>query len=161
MTWILGPLGIPRVHAPPLHFTKCLISWKPFRSPPINHIYSCSLWWGALSDMDPGSQRVPRGHAPTPSFHKMCVISWKLFRSPPINHIYIVVPYHKLHLVTWIPGTPGGHVPPALFIKCIISWKPFRSPPINHIFLFWLSMALWKAAFFNLVSKISWNLTGW
>ena len=38
-----GVLKSPRGHAPPLHFIKALISQKPFRSPSLNHTYSCSL----------------------------------------------------------------------------------------------------------------------
>ena len=37
------PRGSPGGMPHPLHFIKCITSWKPFRSPPINHIYSCSL----------------------------------------------------------------------------------------------------------------------
>ena len=36
-------LWVPRGISPPLHFIKCVISQKPLRSPPLNHIYSCSL----------------------------------------------------------------------------------------------------------------------
>ena len=50
-----------------------IISRKLFRSPPISHIYCCSLWQAAFSDMD---SRVPRGHVPLAFFIK-CIISWK------------------------------------------------------------------------------------
>ena len=199
----MDPKGVLRGQPYPLHFIKCVISRKPFRSPPINHIF-LSL---AFSDMD---LRTPRWvHAPPPSFHKMLniletvqiptykpyiflflmmrrvkwhgpwipkespgcmphplhfikrVISRKLFRSSPINHIYLVVPYDKLHLVTW-PTRSFHKMHNILETVQIPTHKPY-------IFLFWLSMALWQVKHFNLVSKISqklfkplsWNLTCW
>ena len=39
--WV--PRGSPGDIPPPTHFIKCVISQKPLRSPPLNHIYSCSL----------------------------------------------------------------------------------------------------------------------
>ena len=38
--WV--PRGSPGGIPPPLHFIKCVISQKPLRPLPINHIYSCS-----------------------------------------------------------------------------------------------------------------------
>ena len=115
----------------PLHFAKCLISRKPFSSPPINHIYSCSLWWGALSDMDHGYQRIPDG-MPHPLHFIKCVISRKLFTSPPINHIYCCSLWQAA-FSDIDPRLPRGHAPAALSIKCIMQ-TPFRSPPVNHIY---------------------------
>ena len=58
---------------------------------------------------------------------------WKPFRSPP-KAICIVVSY-KTHALTITVGSPGGYVPPILFIWGLISWKPFRSPPLTCIIL--------------------------
>ena len=171
MTWILGRLGVPQVHAPPpsfhkmlniletvqiptfkpyillflmmrrskwhgpwipkgspggmphpLHFIKCVISRKLFRSPPINHIYCCSLWQAAFSDMDP---RVPPGHAPPALFIK-CIIS------PPINHIYscfdLVWPFEKFSILTLS----------ARFLKnclsyCLETWQADREWWVNDL----------------------------
>ena len=40
---VKGSPGVHWGHTPPLHFMKGHISQKPFRSPHLNHIYSCSL----------------------------------------------------------------------------------------------------------------------
>ena len=166
MTWILGPLGA----CPTPSFHKMLNILKTVQLPTCKpYIYSYSLWWGALSDMDHGSQRGPPGVCPPGAFYFIkCVISRKLFRSPPINHIYCCSLWQAV-FIDMDPRVPRKHAPPALFIKCIISWKPFWSPHKPYIFLFWLSMALWKVQHFNIVSKISQklfkplscNLSGW
>ena len=43
------PGGYPGVGLRPHNFTYDLISQKPYRSPPINHIYSYSSWCAALN----------------------------------------------------------------------------------------------------------------
>ena len=177
----MDPKGVPRGQAQLLHFIKCVISRKPFRSPPITIYIRVPLDKAHLVTWILGPLGVSRVHAPPPSFHKMlnsfetveipnyepyiflflmmrhiqwhglwipkgspggmphplhfikCVISRKLFRSPPINYIYFCSLWQAA-FNNMDPRVPRGHASPAIFIKCIISWKPFRSPPINHIY---------------------------
>ena len=141
--WILkgSPGGMPH----PLYFIKCVISRKPFRSPPINHIYSCSLRYGAFSDMDFGTPGCPRVHAPPPSFYKMLNIleTVQISTYKPYIFLLLMMRRNKWH-GPWIPkGSPGGHAPPLHFIKYVISRKLFKSQPINHIYC----CSLWQAAF--------------
>ena len=72
----------------PIHFTKKgPVPWKPFLSPPINHIYSCFLWQDAFSS----SYRVVHlgMHHPIHFIKAFkAFLSGKTFRSPALNHTY-------------------------------------------------------------------------
>ena len=88
--------GGPQAHAHPFHFINGLISQKPFRSPPLNHIYIHVPY----DKTNPGTMNGgPQGH-PHPLHLIKALISQKPFRSSPHNHIYIHVPGDKTHPVT-------------------------------------------------------------
>ena len=74
--------------------SKCLISCKPFKIPPLNHIYSWSLWQEAFNGTDQCPPRVPRregGHAPPPLLHKMCNSS-ETIRIPTLKpYIFLIL----------------------------------------------------------------------
>ena len=84
MTW-KSPFACPGMPNP-LHFIKSFISWKLFRSPPINHIYSCFLWQDTFNSTN---REVPPGSTTSfPPVHIIKdIISGKTYRSPPINHV--------------------------------------------------------------------------
>ena len=72
--------GLPH----PLNMTNLVITFKRLRSPPLNHIFSYSLWHES-------SRRIfgciPRG-SPIPLNMTKLLIIPKRFRSPPLNHIF-------------------------------------------------------------------------
>ena len=72
--------GLPH----PLNMTNLVITLKQLRSPPLNHIFSYSLWHES-------SRRIfgciPRG-SPIPLNMTKLLIIPKRFRSPPLNHIF-------------------------------------------------------------------------
>ena len=78
----------------PLHFIKDLISQKPFRSPPLNHIYSCSLWWDTFRDPDWG---IPQGHVPPPPSHKRSNISETIQIPTPKPYIFMFLMMRRIH----------------------------------------------------------------
>ena len=113
----------------PFHFLKGLISQKPFRSPPINHIYSCSLWY-ASSDIDLGA---PGGISHRLHFKKCLKSKKKDCSESPSPTQCIAVPYDRMHPMTQTYG-PLGISPPLQFVKGLISQKQLRSQPLNHTY---------------------------
>ena len=94
----------------PLHFIKGLISQKPFRSPPLNHIYTCSLWLDTFSDTNLGVPGVEPGPCPTPPLHKRPYISETVQIPTPKPYLYL---FFMIRHIQWHqPGGPGDGLGP-------------------------------------------------
>ena len=100
----------PRGMLHPLHFIKGLISQKPFRSPPFNHIYSYSLRSDTSSDTSRG-----------------------LPGAMPHSLYYILLLYAKSHPVTLTGGPLGQDSPPLLHLRAYVS-ETIQIPTLKHIY---------------------------
>jgi len=113
--------------------TNFVITLKQLRSPPLNHIFSYSLWHES-------SRRIfgciPRG-SPIPLNMTKLLIIPKRFRSPPLNHIFSYSLWYEGP--RWIFGfIPRVSPTPHNMTKLQITPKRFRSPPLNHIFSYFI-----------------------
>ena len=120
------------------YFLKVLISQKPFRFSPLNHIYSYILWHKVSSNID---QEVPQVYQPHVEAFKSTF--WEV---PPGHAMIIHVSYGTKHSVIMTretgvrpPGVPT-HGPPHLLHKRLTILELLRSLPINHKF----SCFLWE-----------------
>jgi hypothetical protein len=124
--WYVGhdPWGEPH----PLGKGNSRISWKPLRSPPLNHIYSCSLCKGASNGM---SVMTP-GVIPTPRKEKLLNILKTVEIPTPKPYMFLFL---VLRGIQWYVGhDPWGEPHPPGKGNSWISWKPLKSPPLNPIY---------------------------